>query len=191
MTRYRHRPGALPALLLLVALALAPFVLAGCGSSGGSDGPSSSPTTSSSVPGSPDDIIGKLEAAGNYTRLLAAVRAAGLEEVLRGTGPFTLFAPDDAAFAKLDPKELDALMAEPFGALADVLTYHLVMGKVTTADLKDGEKLETANGNSKLTIKVAGDGTVTVNDARVISPDVAASNGEIQGIDTVLMPPGL
>jgi uncharacterized surface protein with fasciclin (FAS1) repeats len=132
------------------------------------------------------DIVAVAEGAGQFTTLCAAVKAAGLVETLQSKGPFTVFAPNDKAFAKLPKGTLeDLLKPENKKKLADILTYHVLAGKVMAADVKTMEA-ETVNGQ-KLSLVVE-DGKVTVDKAKVVSTDVAASNGVIHAIDTVLMP---
>jgi uncharacterized surface protein with fasciclin (FAS1) repeats len=140
------------------------------------------------------DIVDTAIAAGDFTTLVAAVQAAGLEETLRGEGPFTVFAPTDEAFAALPAGTLDALLADPTGQLADILTYHVVPGAVLAADVValDGQAVTTVNG-ATITVGVADDGTVTLTDAAgnevmVVATDVEASNGVIHVIDGVLLP---
>ncbi len=140
------------------------------------------------------DIVDTAIAAGDFTTLVAAVQAAGLEETLRGEGPFTVFAPTDEAFAALPAGTLDALLADPTGQLADILTYHVVPGAVLAADVValDGQAVTTVNG-ATITVGVADDGTVTLTDAggnevTVVATDVQASNGVIHVIDGVLLP---
>jgi uncharacterized surface protein with fasciclin (FAS1) repeats len=125
--------------------------------------------------------------AGSFTTLVAAVEAAGLAETLQGPGPFTVFAPSDAAFAKLPPGTVEALLADK-AKLASILTYHVVAGKVMAGDIvrANGATPTTVNGQP-LDVVVRG-GTVYVNGARVVSADVAASNGVIHVIDAVLLP---
>ncbi len=121
---------------------------------------------------------------GNFNTLVAAVKAAGLAETLSGKGPYTVFAPTDAAFAKLPPGTVDALLKD-VPKLKAILTYHVVSGKVMAKDVKTGA-VPTVNGQS---INItAGAGGVAVNDAKVTATDVAASNGVIHVVDTVLMP---
>jgi len=115
------------------------------------------------------------------------VQAAGLEETLRGAGPYTVFAPTDDAFAAVPQETMDALLADPSGALTDVLTYHVVPGKVMSTDLSDGMMAETVNGES-LKITINDDGTVMVGDATVVTADIETANGVIHVIDTVLVP---
>ncbi len=135
------------------------------------------------------DIVGVAVDAGSFTTLVAALQAAGLVETLQGNGPFTVFAPTDAAFAKLPKGTVEALLADK-EQLRAILTYHVVPGKVTAADvMKMGRgNPATVNGQT-LAINVAG-GKVKVNDATVVAADVMATNGVIHVIDTVILPPG-
>ncbi|SEM63253.1 Uncaracterized surface protein containing fasciclin (FAS1) repeats [Loktanella fryxellensis] len=133
------------------------------------------------------DIVDTAVAAGNFTTLVAAVEAAGLVETLKGEGPFTVFAPTDEAFAALPEGTVeDLLLPENIDQLTAILTYHVVPGAVMAADLTDGMTAATVQG-ADVTIGV-GD-TVTVNDATVTTPDIAATNGVIHVVDSVLMPP--
>ena len=118
--------------------------------------------------------------------LAAAVKAAGLVETLQGKGPFTVFAPTDAAFKAIQSDVDELLKPESKGKLSKILTYHVVSGKTMAADLKDGQELTTVQG-SKLKVMVK-DGKVTVGGANVTSADVAASNGVVHVIDKVLLP---
>jgi uncharacterized surface protein with fasciclin (FAS1) repeats len=123
----------------------------------------------------------------DFKTLVAAIKAAGLAETLSGKGPFTVFAPTDAAFAKLPPGTLeDLLKPENKEKLVAILTYHVVSGKVSAADVVKIDKAATVNGKSAA-ITVA-DGAVKVDAANVIATDIAASNGVIHVIDTVLIP---
>lgn len=140
-------------------------------------------TATTSMAAMAQDIVDTAVKAGNFTTLVTAVKAAGLVDTLKGPGPFTVFAPTDAAFAKVPKATLDALLADK-AALAKVLTYHVVPGKVMAADVKAG-MVKTVQGQ-ELTLKT--DGGVMVNNAKVVAADVAASNGVIHAIDTVLMP---
>jgi uncharacterized surface protein with fasciclin (FAS1) repeats len=130
------------------------------------------------------DIVDTAIAAGSFKTLVKAVQAAGLVDTLKGTGPFTVFAPTDEAFAKLPPGTLDALLKDK-QKLAAVLTYHVVAGKVMAADVKTGE-VKTVQGQTLALVK--GASGVTVNGAKVVKADVAASNGVIHVIDTVVLP---
>ena len=132
------------------------------------------------------DIVDTASEAGNFTTLLTAAEAAGLVETLKGDGPFTVFAPTDEAFEALPEGTVnDLLQPENQEMLTSVLTYHVVPGKVMSTDLSDGMTAATVQGGD-VTIKT--EGGVMVNDASVTSADVAASNGVIHVIDSVLMP---
>ena len=126
-------------------------------------------------------------AAGGFETLLAAVTAAGLGETLSGEGPFTVFAPTDAAFAALPAGTVETLLADPTGDLTQILLYHVVPGKVMAADVTDGLEAETAQGG-KVKFTVA-DGKVMINGANIVATDIAASNGVIHVIDAVILPP--
>jgi uncharacterized surface protein with fasciclin (FAS1) repeats len=129
------------------------------------------------------DIVDTAVKAGNFKTLVTAVQAAGLVDTLKGPGPFTVFAPSDEAFAKIPKDKLDALIKDK-AALTKVLTYHVVPGKVMAKDVKAG-KVKTVQGQE---ITLATTGGVTVDNAKVVATDVAASNGVIHVIDTVIMP---
>lgn len=131
-----------------------------------------------------DTIVDVAASNGNFKTLVAAVKAAGLADTLSGKGPFTVFAPTDAAFAKLPPGTVDALLKD-VPKLKSILTYHVVAGKVMAKDVTSGA-VPTVNGQS-INVMVSPAG-VTVNDANVTATDVAASNGVIHVIDTVLLP---
>ena len=131
------------------------------------------------------DIVDTAIGAGSFGTLVAAVQAAGLEEALRGEGPFTVFAPTDEAFAKLPAGTVDSLLADP-EALSATLLYHVVSGKVMAADVTDGLTADTLNG-APVSFHVA-DG-VMINDANITATDIEASNGVIHVIDTVILPP--
>jgi uncharacterized surface protein with fasciclin (FAS1) repeats len=132
------------------------------------------------------NVVEVAAAAGSFSTLVAAVRAAGLEETLRGRGPFTIFAPTDEAFAKLPEGTVEALLADP-ERLRAVLTYHVVPGRVTSSQVARLERANTVQG-SALRIR-AHEGRVHVGDATVTQADIGASNGVIHVIDTVLIPP--
>ena len=132
------------------------------------------------------DIVAVASGAGSFNTLVAAVKAAGLVETLQGPGPFTVFAPTDEAFAKLPKGTVeDLLKPENKAKLVSILTYHVLAGKVMAADVKT-MKAKTVNGQS-LDLVVT-DGAVTVDNAKVVKTDVAASNGVIHVIDTVVLP---
>ena len=132
------------------------------------------------------NIVETAVAAGNFNTLVEAVKAAGLVDTLSSPGPFTVFAPTDEAFSKVPKAVLDALMANKT-LLTEVLTYHVVPGKVMSSDLTNGMSVKTVEGSDvKITIDSAG---VMVNNAKVITPDIGASNGVIHVIDAVILPP--
>ena len=129
------------------------------------------------------DIVETAVAAGNFKTLATALTAAGLVDTLKGKGPFTVFAPTDAAFAKIPKADLDALLKDK-AKLTSVLTYHVVAGKVMAADVKAG-KVKTVQG-SELTVSTTGG--VMVDKAKVTTTDIVANNGVIHVIDSVIMP---
>jgi uncharacterized surface protein with fasciclin (FAS1) repeats len=134
-------------------------------------------------------IIEVARANGSFKTLLAALESAGLTQVLQGSGPFTVFAPTDEAFAALPPEGLQELLKpENREILIKILTYHVVPGEVTSGQLRSGP-VQTVEG-SPVNVQVS-NGQVKVNDATVIQPDVQASNGVIHVIDQVIVPPGL
>jgi len=133
------------------------------------------------------DIVDTAVAAGNFKTLVAAVKAAGLVDTLKGPGPFTVFAPTDEAFAKLPAGTVeDLLKPENKQKLVSILTYHVVPAKAMASDVTKMDAAKTVNGK-EIKLKVDG-GKVMVNDAKVVKADIAASNGVIHVIDTVLMP---
>lgn len=135
------------------------------------------------------NIIDNAVKASNVTTLVAAVKAAGLVDTLKGPGPFTVFAPTNDAFAKLPAGTVDALLkADKKADLTSILTYHVVAGRYIAADLKDGMTLKTVNG-ATLTVSNV-NGVVKINGAAMVqTADVISSNGVTHVIDTVLMPP--
>lgn len=134
------------------------------------------------------DIVDTAVAAGQFKTLAAALQAAGLVETLKGAGPFTVFAPTDEAFAKLPKGTVeDLLKPENKAKLTAILTYHVVPGKVMAADVVKVTSAKTVQGAS---IKVSAmGGKVMVDSAHVVKTDIAASNGVIHVIDSVIMPP--
>ena len=133
------------------------------------------------------DVVDTAVAAGSFTTLAKALAAADLVNTLKGPGPFTVFAPTDAAFAKLPAGALDNLLKpENKAKLRRVLTYHVVPGKVMAADVLEVKSAKAISGDT-VPISVNGS-TVTVDQARVVKTDIAASNGVIHVIDTVLLP---
>jgi uncharacterized surface protein with fasciclin (FAS1) repeats len=133
------------------------------------------------------DIVDTAVANGSFTTLATALTAAGLVETLKGEGPFTVFAPTDAAFAALPAGTVeDLLKPENKEQLIAVLTYHVVPGAVMSTDLTEGMTATTVNGKD---ITITLDGGPKVNGAVISAPDVAASNGVIHVIDSVILPP--
>ena len=130
------------------------------------------------------DIVDTAISAGQFNTLVKAVQEAGLVDTLKGAGPFTVFAPTDAAFAKLPAGTLEALLHDK-AKLQKILTYHVVAGQVKAADVKPGA-VKTVEGQS-LQVRTKG-GAVMVNDSKVIKTDIMASNGVIHVIDTVMLP---
>lgn len=164
------------------------LTLAACGDDGDD---AASATTVTEAPAEVGTIVDVAVANGSFTTLVAAVQAADLVETLSGPGPFTVFAPTDEAFAAaLDALGLTAeeLLADT-ATLTSILTYHVLAGEVdaATAISLDGQSAATVNG-AEIAISVV-DGKVMINDATVVIADVAASNGIIHAIDTVLLPP--
>ena len=155
--------------LVALALAAAPTVVA-------AQGPAATPTK---------DIVTTAVEAGSFRTLAAALQAAGLVQTLQGTGPFTVFAPTDAAFAKLPAGTVEALLADR-EKLTAILTYHVVPGRVLAADVVKLTGAKTVNGAS-VAIRVV-DGKVMIDNATVVTADVQASNGVIHVIDTVILP---
>jgi uncharacterized surface protein with fasciclin (FAS1) repeats len=133
------------------------------------------------------DIVDTAVAAGDFTTLVAAVKAAGLVDTLKGEGPFTVFAPTDAAFAALPEGTVEMLlMPENKDQLVSILTYHVVPGAVMSSDLTEGMTAATVQG---ATVTFTLEGGAKVNDATITAADIAASNGVIHVIDKVIMPP--
>jgi uncharacterized surface protein with fasciclin (FAS1) repeats len=153
--------------LFSVATVMAPSIHAGSGASN-------------------KDVVTVASDAGSFSTLVAAVKAAGLAETLKGSGPFTVFAPTDEAFAKLPAGTVENLLKpENKAKLAAILTYHVVPGKVMAADVKT-MSVKTVNGQS-VDLKVAGS-SVTIDGASIVKTDIPASNGVIHVIDSVIMP---
>ena len=169
--------GALVAVALIAALTL---------SACGSDSEETMDTAAEET--TVGTIVDVASGAGNFNTLVAAVKAADLVETLSGTGPFTVFAPTDEAFAALPAGVLDALLLpENKEILVKILTYHVVSGMVMAADITDGD-VATVEGSNVMLVTTSG---VKVNDANVVSADVPASNGVIHAIDAVILPPGV
>ncbi len=131
------------------------------------------------------NIVDTAVNAGSFSTLVTAIQAAELVDTLKGAGPFTVFAPTDEAFAKLPEGTVDGLLKD-IPKLKQILTYHVVSGKVMAADVVKLESATTVEGSN---VKIdASNGSVKVNNATVATPDVAADNGVIHVIDTVLIP---
>lgn len=136
------------------------------------------------------NIIETAQAATNFTTFAKAIEAAGLTDTLKDAGPYTIFAPTDEAFAKLPAGTLDSLMANK-EELKKLLLHHVVTGKVPSTEIAAVQSAPTMDG-AALKVAIAGE-KITVDNARVVQPDIAASNGIIHGIDEVLIPtaPGI
>jgi uncharacterized surface protein with fasciclin (FAS1) repeats len=130
------------------------------------------------------NIVQTADKAGNFKTLLAAVKAAGLTETLEGKGPYTVFAPNDEAFAKLPKGTVESLLAD-IPKLKKLLTYHVVSGDVRAADVAKLHDVKTVEGGN---IHVHANGGVKINESKVIGADVVSDNGVIHVIDTVLTP---
>ena len=188
---------------VVAALALT-LTLAACGSDDSADDDAATTTNETSATETPAesaddadaasmDIVDTAVAAGDFSTLATALTEAELVDTLKGEGPFTVFAPTDDAFAALPDGTLDTLLEDPTGDLADILTYHVVPGKVMAADVVtlDGQQVATVNG-AELTVNVDGE-NVSLTDAggntvNVTATDIEASNGVIHVIDGVLLP---
>jgi uncharacterized surface protein with fasciclin (FAS1) repeats len=175
---------------LAVALAATTLLLAACGSSSSTAATTAAPTTAAATtaPAAPaGDIVAVAAGNPDFSTLVAAVKAAGLVETLQGAGPFTVFAPTNEAFAKLPAGLVDKLLLPANkDILVKILTYHVLAGNVMAADVKPGD-VKSVEGSP---IAIAIDGsTVTLNKTtKVTATDVAASNGVIHVIDSVLVP---
>ena len=156
------------------------MLLAACGSDAETTTPAAEPEAQ------PATIVDIAVGDGRFQTLVTALQAAGLVETLQGEGPFTVFAPTDDAFAKLPEGTVDALLKD-IPALTGILLYHVVPGNVMAADVVKLDMATTVQGAS-VAVTVDGD-TVRINDAQVVITDIAAANGVIHVIDTVLVPP--
>lgn len=175
------------------------LLISACSTAAEPSAPTPAPATTSASSMMPEtsmatsDIVDTAVAAGQFKTLATAITAAGLVDTLKGTGPFTVFAPTDAAFEKLPAGTLETLLKDPTGPLADILKYHVVAGKVLAADVvkMNGQKVKTVQG-AELTVEVTGDKVALVdaagNRVNVTKTDITASNGVIHVIDAVLMP---
>ena len=158
------------------------FGLAACGSTAEKD------TMSSDHAMAKADIVDTAVSAGQFNTLVAAVKAAGLVDTLKSEGPFTVFAPTDAAFAKLPDGTVESLLKpENKDKLVAILTYHVLSGKVMAGDIAGKELMVPSLQGSDLDVNAKG-GSVMINDATVVGADVKTTNGVIHVIDTVLLP---
>ena len=178
-----------------IAALTIPFALLAAGCSDNADSTTTEAPASTEAPATTQapaatgTIVDVAAADPDLSMLVDLVGKAGLADELSSEGPFTVFAPNNEAFAKVDKATLDALAADPTGALADVLKLHVVSGKIMAADAvaADGTSIETLNGG-KLKVEVV-NGEVIVGGAKVVTPDVEASNGVIHVIDSVITTP--
>jgi uncharacterized surface protein with fasciclin (FAS1) repeats len=176
-------------LTMLIAVTFSTLAFTACNS----ESKTVEPTTAApaveqaAAPVASKDIVDVAIGSPDHTTLVAAVTAAGLVESLKGAGPFTIFAPTNAAFAALPAGTVDGLLKpESKAALTSILTYHVVAGAVKAADLTDGQKIKTLQGG-ELTVSIK-DGKVMINGANVTAADLTGSNGVVHVIDAVLMP---
>ncbi len=167
---------------ILCALGL--VALGACGDAGEA-GPA--PTRDASAAAPRNSIVDVAKVAGQFSTLIAAVEAAGLTRTLDEDGPFTVFAPTDGAFQYLPEGTVEALLDDP-ETLAGILLYHVVPGTLKVADLRERTELETVHG-AKLQVRATAQG-ITINDTYLLTSDVAASNGVIHVITSVLVPEG-
>ncbi len=166
------------------AFSLAPAMAGGCSSKSSKDASPSKASAVMSQAATSQDLVAVAAGAGSFQTLVAAVQAAGLVDVLKSKGPFTIFAPTDEAFAKLPEGTLEALLKDQ-DKLAAILTYHVVPGKLMAADVTGLSKAKTVQGQE---IRIESGKGVMVNEANVIQTDIAASNGVIHVIDSVILP---
>ena len=173
---------------ILLSLAAMAIVVGACSTAASSTtAPTTAPSAASSA--AAGDIVQVATEAGSFKTLLTAATAAGLVDTLKGAGPFTVFAPTDAAFAALPAGTLDGLLKDP-AKLKDILLYHVVSGKVTADQVVKLTSADTVEGKPiKIAVK---DGTVYLNDTvKVVTTDIPAANGVIHVIDAVLLPPSM
>ncbi len=168
--------------ILIASALIAAFAVASIGTAGAD---TSSTTTSSTTK---PTIVGGAAADPQFSTLVSAVTAAGLVDTLNGKGPFTVFAPTNAAFDKIPADQLQAILADK-DKLTKILTYHVLPTKVLSKNLKKKQTVKTVEG-SPATIIVKKSGA-TIEDAKIVKTDVKTSNGVIHVIDTVILPPGI
>ena len=178
---------------LIAIAAVSALVLGACGSDDEAAEDTAAEVTEDTMaeeamPAEAGDIVAVASGNPDFTTLVAAIQAAGLVETLQGEGPFTVFAPTNAAFDALPEGLLEKLLLpENVGVLTSILTYHVVAGKVMSTDVTAGD-VPSVEGSA---IAVTTDGGVKVNGANVVAVDVAASNGVIHVIDAVIVPPAI
>ncbi|HMU46461.1 MAG TPA: fasciclin domain-containing protein [Chitinophagaceae bacterium] len=176
-------------LLFIPVFLLAALFMVSCGANDSKEKEAAmeTPATEEVKMEAPKNVVETAMASPDHSTLVAAVKAAGLVETLSGTGPFTVFAPTNAAFAALPAGTLDNLLKpENKADLTAILTYHVVPGKVMSSQLTDGQKVKTVNG-AELTVSIK-DGKVMIDGAHVTAADVDCSNGVIHVIDAVVLP---
>jgi uncharacterized surface protein with fasciclin (FAS1) repeats len=176
---------------LMTAASFIVFMSA-CGNEAATDATTDSTTTetmtdTTAAAPAPATVVDIAVGSTDHTTLVAAVTAAGLVETLSGAGPFTVFAPTNAAFEKLPAGTVDNLLKpENKADLTGILTYHVVPGTLKAADLTDGQKLKTVNG-AELTVSIK-DGKVMIDGANVTAADLSAGNGVVHVLDAVVLP---
>ena len=173
-------------LSVLAATATIAVVASACSSSDNKSSSKTDPTSTSTAAKAPGTVVVVASSNPDFSTLVTAVTKAGLVETLNGPGPYTVFAPTNAAFAKIPADQLNAILADK-AQLTKILTYHVVSGKVMAADLQPEQMVKTVEGQD-LDIKVT-NGAATVNGCNIVKTDVTASNGVIHVIDCVLIPP--
>lgn len=175
---------------MAIAIAFSGFTMVGCSSEQSTDSETEMEETMEVVEEAPvesNTVVDIAIGSPDHTTLVAAVTAAGLVDVLSGDGPFTVFAPTNAAFEALPAGTLEnLLLPENKEMLASILTYHVVAGNVMAADLSDGQMVTTVNGQ-QLKVTIA-DSNVMINGAKVVAADLVGSNGVIHVIDGVVLP---
>ena len=181
-------------ILVMAAMVFAavPFLVAACGDEEAAPAETGATAEPTAEPTEPEtdaamlDIVDTAVEAGDFTTLATALTEAGLVETLKGEGPYTVFAPTDAAFEALPEGTVEALLEDPQGQLTDILTYHVVPGKVLAEDVVKLSKAKTVQG-SEVKIRVKKD-KVRVDNALVTATDIACTNGVIHVIDSVILP---
>ncbi|WP_292728101.1 fasciclin domain-containing protein [Methanoculleus sp.] len=176
---------------IIIALAIGAAVLiCGCMGLSGGDARNQTNGTPAETPFVESLAINEvLDRDGNFSTFIQAIEAAGLEGMLAGPGPYTVFAPTDEAFSRISNTVMEELFSDPKGNLAEVLLYHMAPGDYMASGMATNEIIATVQGNS-VTVDAAGDG-VRVNGAEVVRVDMLAANGVIHAIDAVMLPPDI